>query len=190
MPPDNNAIDLGDAVSKTSAFLLRLDPGPLARLRRMDAHGPGESDFWQLAGRCGFLTAIQGGDEWLRLVKIMALLVPKGDPANRGRLHQSTRAFGAVLCDGGQPGWPGERPFLSENRLARFLSLPTAKRGAALEGMVRMLAASRAPDLGVNCLDIAYLLFSNKVQHTRKLASTYYDRLDSKSQSEQKESAA
>ncbi|MEO5347756.1 MAG: hypothetical protein H7834_15460 [Magnetococcus sp. YQC-9] len=189
MPPDDNAIGLGEAVSKTAALLLRLDPGSLARLRRMDTQGPGEIDFWQLAGSCGFLTAVQG-DGWLRLVKIMALLTPKGDPETRGRVHQSDRPFGAVLCDGGQPDWSGERPFFSESRLARFLSLPFARRGEALEGMARMLAASRAANLGVNCLDIACLLFSNDVKHPRKLASSYYGRFDSHRNLKHKESVA
>ncbi|MBF0192641.1 MAG: hypothetical protein HQL99_16115 [Magnetococcales bacterium] len=187
MPPDDTVFGLGEAVFRTSYELLRLDPGPLARLRRMDVNGPGETDFWQLAGKCGFLAAIQG-DGWLRLVKIMALLTPKGDPATRGRLHQSERAFGAVLCDGGQLDWSGERAFLSESRLARFLSLPVDRRGEALEGMARMLAASRSPNSGVNCLDIACLLFSNDVKHTRKLASAYYRRLDFTRNPKQKES--
>lgn len=178
MPPDDNASGLGEAIARASAFLLKLDPGPLARLRRMDVNGPGETDFWQLAGACGFLGEVRG-DKWLRLVKIMATLTPKGDPANRGRLHEPARAFGASLCDGGQPDWSGERPFFSEARLARFLSLPFDRRGEALEGMARMLAASRDPNSGVNCLDIACLLFFGDAKHTRRLASTYYCRLDS-----------
>ncbi|MBF0185572.1 MAG: hypothetical protein HQM06_14465 [Magnetococcales bacterium] len=178
MPPDDNAIGLGEAISRASAFLLRLDPGPLARLRRMAVNGPSETAFWQLAGKCGFLADFQE-DKWLQLVKIMAILTPKGDPANRGRLHQSEYAFGTALCDGAQPGWSGEIPFFSERRLARFLTLPFARRGEALEGMARMLAANRTPNSGINCLDIACLLFSDDVKHTRKLASTYYKRLDS-----------
>ncbi|MBF0400778.1 MAG: hypothetical protein HQL90_08420 [Magnetococcales bacterium] len=178
MPPNENVIGLGEAISRTSAFLLKLEPGPLARLRRMDVNGPGETEFWQLAGKCGFLAETQE-DKWLRLVKIMAILTPKGDPANRDRLHQSERTFGAALCDGGQPGWSGEVPFFSERRLARFLTLPFARRGEALEGIARMLATNRAPNSGINCLDIACLLFSNDAKYTRKLASTYYNRLDS-----------
>lgn len=189
MPRDDTSSGLERLIAKTSAVLLRRDPGPLARLRRIDVDGPGETDFWQLAGECGFLGEVRG-DKWLRLVKIMASLTTKGDPANRGRLHEAARPFGAALCDGGQPEWSAERPFLSEARLARFLALPVDRRGEALEGMARMLAANRDPKAGVNCLDIACLLFSDDVKHTRRLASTYYGRLDSARNHKQEDKAA
>lgn len=84
----------------------------------------------------------------------------------------------------------GGAPFLSEARLARFLALPVDRRGEALEGMARMLAANRDPKAGVNCLDIACLLFSDDVKHTRRLASTYYGRLDSARNHKQEDKAA
>src|SRR5690606_31908296 len=166
-------------IAKTSVILLHSGPGPIARLRRMDVTGPGEADFWQLAKYGGFLDEI-AGDNWLRIVKIMSLLTPKGDYKANHVLHDPATPLGRLLCDGGNRDWSGPRPFSAEDRLMRFVAMPFEKRGDALERMARMLASSRRPNSGVNCVDIACLLFSADVKHTRKLAKTYYQRLDSK----------
>jgi CRISPR system Cascade subunit CasB len=190
MPPDGEKRRLGDIVASISAVMQRkLDAGALARLRRMDVDGPGEADFWRLAGECGFIEEVNG-NKWLRLVKIMALLTSRGEPATRSGPHSSERPLGAVLCDGGRRNGHEERPFLSETRLARFLALPFERRGVALEGMARTLAGRREQDAGVNCVDIACLLFSQDVTHGRRLASAYYRRLDSTRNTSQEDNAA
>ncbi|CAN5240836.1 hypothetical protein BH24PSE2_BH24PSE2_18530 [soil metagenome] len=175
MPPEEKPI--WEIIPQLSAELLRLAPGAVARLRRMDTNGPGEMDYWDLASRCGFLQ--KPFEKWTQVVKIMAILTLRSEPGRRGTLHDANRPFGTVLCDGGNSGWRDEQPFVSETRLARFLALSFDRRGEALEGMARMLASSRDPQTGINCIDVACLLLSDDTKFTRKLAETYYRRLDS-----------
>jgi CRISPR system Cascade subunit CasB len=163
MRPEQLSPTLSTIVARLSAQLLILHSGGLARLRRMDANGPGELDFWNLAVQC----ALRENEAGMRLVKIMAMLVPAGEPGQRGVLHSSRRPLGETLCD----------TEFSETRLARFLALPFQSRGFALERMARWIA-SRDTGNGIDCVDIARLLFSDDVKPLRKLAETYYRRLD------------
>ena len=180
-------------IESLSQAMNRLGTGPLAELRRMAVHGPGTADFWHLAARCGFIESHRT-DSWMRIVKIMAILTPRGEPAERPSLHDKNRPLGQALCDGGHNPWPTAdttpRPFLSETRLARLLAQLPEQRAEALERLARMLAAKRNPKIGINCVDIAYLLLdSNKESKClRKLARTYYQCLDSAThKSEQEE---
>lgn len=158
MPPEENGRTLGEAVSRLAGSMVKLDPGPLARLRRMDPAGPGEGDFWRLAVQHELRT----DDKGLLFVRLLALLTPKGDPGAHKKLHDRDRPLGAALCEAGYP----------ETRLLDFLALPEERRGEALERMARWLAAKGHG--GVNCVDIARLLFSEDVRNTRRLAETYY----------------
>lgn len=167
MLPDEPAREsngLGATVTRVAGALLRLDPGALARLRRMDVKGPGERDFWRLATEFDLRTDETG----LRFVRILALLAPKGDLSRRRPFHDFKCPLGEALSEAG----------FSEARLARFLALPFRGRGEALERMARWIAAKRDAGRGVNCADIACLLFFDDVKHTRKLAETYYRRFD------------
>lgn len=176
---------LEQKINSLSKAMKRLGAGPLAELRRMAVDGPGTTDFWYLTGLCGFLKDEQHTDPWMRIVKIMAILTPRGEPAGRPPLHDKSRSLGAVFCDGGQRDWPAAgaaaRPFLSETRLARFLAQRPGQRAEALERQARALAVKRNPDIGINCADIAALLLypDNESHHLRNLARTYYRRLDS-----------
>ncbi len=173
---------LEETIERLSAEMGRLGTGDLAELRRMEPGGPGVSSYWHLAGSCGFLDA--DPDRWKRIVRIMAILTPKGERAGARRVHDAERRFGAVLCDGGDPGWgvqgSGARPVVSETRLARFLSQRGAPQGETLERLARMLAAERNPTSGINCADIArLLLFPVDSSARQDLARAYYRRLDS-----------
>lgn len=175
MPPEDavtQATSLGPKVASLAAKMLELDPGALARLRRMDVCGPGELEFWKL------VTAVDlpGDGKTLRLVKILATLAPKGESASRRSFHDFERPLGAALCDAG----------LSEARLARFLALPVQQRGEALERWARFLAAQNTGAL--NCADFAYLLFSSDVRPVRRLAEAYYRQLDRKKAQEEGDS--
>ncbi|MGO9391822.1 hypothetical protein, partial [Rhodoblastus sp.] len=122
-------------------------------------------------------------DAWMRIVQIMALITPKGERQARGVLHEGKRGLGQALCDGGSADWPGAgepRPLLSEQRLARLLAAPVEQYGDALTRIAHMLAASRARESGVNCIDIAVLLLSRDLGRSlQKIARDYYRRLDS-----------
>jgi CRISPR system Cascade subunit CasB len=174
MPPD----EMIDLLSK---HLLRLDSGSLAELRRIEIGGAGPLPFWRLAAECGFLDS--DANVWMHIVQILAILAPKGERLHSDRLHDLKRRFGAVLCDGGDPGWTGgggARPFFSEARLARLLAKPAEQRADALTRTARMLASSRDRASGINCQEIAALLLLPKVESPlQAIARAYYQRLDS-----------
>jgi CRISPR system Cascade subunit CasB len=190
---DDGKADYKEQVSRASADILRLGTGPLAELRRMMMEGPGVPAFWQVAAAGGFLDEKSRTGTWMRIVKIMAILTPKGERKNDDRLHDEGRRLGAVLCDGGDPNWKPEggepRPFLSELRFARFLSQPLEQRGDALERIARSLANRKNRDSGINCAEIAALLLFPEISYgLQDLARDYYKRLDSAArQSKQKE---
>jgi len=157
-PPDDARPSLGDTLFRLAQDITKLDPGPLARLRRMGCYGPGEGDFWVLAMRHGLRTDAPG----MRLIQFLAMLTPKGAPHLPKKLHDAKRSLGTALVEANYP----------ESRLLRFLALPFETRGDAMEGMVRWLAAKGHE--GINIVDIALLLFSPDVRHARRLAQTYY----------------
>jgi hypothetical protein len=165
---------LGETINSIASAMLRLGPGDLARLRRMKTDGPGELVFWGLAVRHHLRTDVKG----MALVRILALLAPKGDLENRKPFHETKQSLGEALAKTG----------FSETRLARFLEQPFDRRAEALERMARWLSAKGATP--VNCIDIACLLFSNDVKHARKLADTYYRGFDWAASHQAKESAA
>lgn len=180
MPPEGERFDYKVAVGEIAAKMCRLGTGDLAQLRRMEVGGPGCSAFWQLASAGGVIDAAPI-TPWMRIIKIMAILTPKGERAKGIPLHDDRYRLGGVLCDGGDPGWKdATRPFVSETRLARFLSQPPDHHGEALERIARALANRRVIDRGLNCADIAaLLLFPESKTSAQALATSYYRRLDS-----------
>ena len=172
---------LSERVAQIADTMSRLPPGPLAALRRMDPAGPGTAAFWQLASRGGLLDAEP--EPWMRLVRIMAILVPPGEPGQRPPLHNPKRGLGTVLCDGGDPGWPEtgqSQPVVSETRLAHLLAQRPEQRRRTLERVARMLAQPPGLKAGVNCTDLAVLVLTrNNGNQLARLAQSYYRRLDS-----------
>ena len=117
----------------------------------------------------------------MTLVRILAILTPKGDPSERHDLHDPQRRFGTVLCDGGDPAWPGPgsgrpSPVFSERRLAQLMAARGPQRAVLLERAARRLARTRSPNSGVNVVDIASTLL--QPDNGRQLAEPYYGRLD------------
>lgn len=189
-PPGKDGPTLSEKIASLSAGMLALDPGPLAELRRMEPGKTPLAAYWRLAAAHGFLDG--SADAWMRIVKIMAILTPKGERRDTDRLHEGSRRLGAILCDGGDPRWPGDaggvepRPSLAETRLARFLAQSGAHRGEALERIARALARDRVPESGVNCVEIARLLLTpDDERQNQEIARAYYRRLDAASRSAQ-----
>ncbi|MFM8541845.1 MAG: hypothetical protein ACKOAM_01050 [Chakrabartia sp.] len=157
--PEHDQPKLSEIIPHLTQRMVRLEPGSLARLRRMDPEGPGEAEFWKLAIECGLGTS----NRHQRLVQLLGLLTPKGEPQKNAKtLHDGSKPFGKVLAKTDYP----------EMRLMRFLALPFEQRDGALERMIRWVAA-KGHD-GVNCTDIAMLLLSANDGPPRKLAETYY----------------
>ena len=167
-----------DAVNRTAvavAHVLRiLQPGPLADLRRMDIEAPSPA-FWRLAAQHTD-TVGRKPLEWAEIIRILAILTPQGAAENRPPLHDAARPLGAVLCDGGDPGWSGDRPVLSEARLAQFLAARGPARIDALTRIARMLAHSRPVASGLDVRGIAWAVLDPKA--SARIAEPYYRRLD------------
>lgn len=177
-------------IESVSTKLLGLAPGPRAELRRMEPEGPGTPMFWRIAAQ--YQLRDSDLDAWKQIIRILAFLTPSGDRSGETKLHDRSRPLGAALCDGGDPAWraPGSepKPALSELRFARFLAMPGDRRGEALERIARMLARSRSPHIGVNCVEIARLLLYPNDPHTlQNIARDYYSRLDRAAKQSKKE---
>ena len=175
MPDDDARMDPGKTALKLAARLRRLDPGPLAALRRMDADGAAPA-YWHLAASHENL--FRRPEVWVPVVRALAMLTSKGPPEERDDLHDATRRLGAALCDGGDPDWPSggtPRPMLSERRLAQLLAARGAGRAVLLTRAVRALAAKKPAHAGVHVPDLAWAFIGTKPQ---KIAEPYYRRLD------------
>lgn len=171
------------AVCTAAAWLQHLPPGSLAELRRMTTEAPAPQ-FWRLAARHPETIGRKDDQsEWVAIIRMLAILTDKGDPADRRPLHDRGRRLGEVFCDGGDPSWPSTasrspRPALSERRLAQLMAARGTQRAVHLERAVRAIASSRGPDSrnGVNVVDIAYAVLNPRDVH--QLARAYYRRLD------------
>lgn len=167
------------AAAKAAAEdLQKLDPGPLAELRRMD-NETGAPWFWRLAARHPGTVGRQDKlAEWMEIVRILAILTEKGDPERRSSLHDPKRRLGRALCDGGHENdWPeAPRPMLGERRLAQLMAARGPQRAVLLTRAARMLARSRDPKTGLDVADIARTLLAP--DGGRRLAEPYYARLD------------
>ena len=187
MPPHEEG--WAGAALAAAGCLQRLEPGPLAECGRMDERD-GAPVFWRLAARhpetIGHRSRME---QWVTIIRILAILTPKGDPAARHPLHDSNRRLGAVLCDGGDPAWPGTSsgrpsPTFSERRLAQLVAARGSQRAVLLERAARSLVRSRSPNTGVNVIDIAAVLI--QPENGRRLAEPYYRRLDRAEQAAKK----
>jgi CRISPR system Cascade subunit CasB len=167
--------DTVDTAAVGVAHALRLlDPGPLAELRRMEA-GIAAPSFWRLAARYPDSIGAHPA-EWVEIIRILAILTPKGAAEGRPALHDASRALGVVLCDGGDPSWSGDRPALSERRLAQLLAARGPARVVALTRAARALAHSRPPQAGLDVRGIAWAILHPA--GTARIAEHYYRRLD------------
>jgi len=166
--------DVNIAAVGAARDLRMLGPGPLAELRRMKPD-VAASAFWRLAARHPDSIGARK-EEWIEIIRILAILTPKGDPEGRPALHDASRPLGRALCDGGDPAWTGERAALSEHRLAQLLAARGAARVVALTRAARALARSRPPQAGLDVRDIAWAILNPA--GTARIAEHYYRRLD------------
>lgn len=177
-PPEDTT---ADAVREAARRLRHLPPGPLAELRRMTEE-TAAPEFWRLAARYpGTIGNPARYRDWVAIVRILAILTDRGDPAGRSPLHDPKRPLGAMLCDGGDRNWPSNaggspRPAFSERRLAQLMAARGPQRAVLLERAARSLARSRDPGSGVDVVDVAYTLLAP--DHRRRLAESYYRWLD------------
>lgn len=193
--PDPERRAIAAAAISAARSMRHLSTGAMAELRRMDAANPAPA-FWRIAVQSPVM--MRDLSSWATILRILALLTPKGEPPPEGRplLHNGARPFGSALCDGGDPGWmpQRERPdgVFSERRLVQLLATRGPARAVALERAARMLAphmktAPRSPERstsfedrgacgGVNVTQIALALLDPT--ETTPIAAAYFRRLD------------
>ncbi|MBE2277215.1 MAG: hypothetical protein IAE87_13095 [Rhodobacteraceae bacterium] len=174
--PDRRAIAAA-AISATRAMRY-LSTGAMAELRRMDTANPAAA-YWKIAVQNPVID--RNRESWVTILRIMALLMPKGEPPPEGRhLHNGKRPFGRVLCDGGDPAWlpQGDSPdgVFGERRLMQLLATRGPARAVALERAARMLAPRIQPGSGVDVAQIALALLD--LDDTTTIAQAYFRRLD------------
>lgn len=190
-PPEGSAVDR--AVIAAAHALQRLDPGPLAEVRRMALETAAPA-FWRLAARHPE-TIARWPAEWIEIIRTLAILTPKGTPEHRPALHDPARRLGAVLCDGGDPAWPGPHrpgaapePVVSERRLAQFLAARGSNRTTLLVRTARALARTRRPEAGLDVRDIAWAVLAPG--NAARIAEAFYRRLDRAEAAARKEETA
>ena len=178
--------DTGRAAIAASAYLRTLSPGALAEVRRMDPDHPAPA-FWRFVARHSAAIGVHEG-AWVLILRIFAILTPRGDPDTRASLHINKRRLGCVLCDGGDPSWPGPtlgepKPVYSELRFEKLLASRGSQRSLLLTRAARTVAKSMAAGSGVNVTDIAFaILYPDNPTINSGLARSYYSRLDSAAQ--------
>ena len=183
--PETESEVVASTATGIAKYLLTLQPGPLAELRRMTSADPVPA-FWRLAAR--HRKVDRNPKPWVAIVQALAILAPKGDPSKRSQVfHNGKRPFGAVLCDGGDPGWPGKgppRPALSEVRLMRLLASRGDQRHDAVvrasRGLARTLSLKEGG--GIDVIGLAWACLgperTNGAVRTDRIARDYYTRLD------------
>lgn len=170
-----------EAAIYAAGVMRHLDPGALAALRRMTADAPAPA-FWKIAVARQDEMLGASRDKWVEIVRILAILTPRGAPEDRKALHDGARPnsrLGAALCDGGNPAWnrDRDRPAMSERRLAQLLATRGVARNEALVRAARAIAASRDTGAGLDVRSIAWAVLNP--ENTNAIAEAYYRRLDS-----------
>ena len=172
--------DPSHAVLAATQMLQHLGSGQLAELRRMDTNAATPA-FWRLAARYpDTIGNPYKRQQWIGIIRILAILMPKGSIDEKPPLHNKTNRLGMVLCDGGNPDWhrdagENKKPVFSEQRLAQLIAARGRQRIVLLERAARMLTRSRTV-IGINVVDILYAVVSHDAGQL--LAESFYRRLD------------
>ena len=189
MAKANNEIN--NTVEHVARFIQQLSTGDLAGLRRMN-RDTGAPAYWRLVARHpSTIGRPDKKDQWKCIVQVLAILTAKGEPESRPSLHVESRRLGAVLCDGGDPDWPGPRPssdpkpVYSETRLMKLIAARETQRLVLITRAARTLSAKMTPGSGINVKDVAWTVL--KLTEDSLLAQQYYGRLDSAVYSQSKE---
>lgn len=177
--------EVGAITLSLSGIMRHMGTGELAALRRIDQDAATPA-YWRLAARHEELDRRR--EQWTPVVQALAILTPKGPADDRGNLHDGKRPFGMVLCDGGDPNWPGEgavRPRLSERRLAQLLAARGGQRRVLLLRAVRAVATGRSSTMGIDVPSLAWAFLNPN--NPGAIAGPYYRRLDREQVREEQE---
>ena len=178
--PDGAAAEAARAIA---GVLAELPPDALAEARRME-YGSSAPVFWRLSAlHPETVGNPDRREEWIAIVRILAVLAEGRGAAGRSRPDAPYRRLGEALCDGGDAyAWPLKyrgkpHPEFSERRLAQLLGARGRQRAALLERAMRALVRSRLPGSGgVDPADVAGVLLAP--EDGRRVAEPYFQRLD------------
>jgi hypothetical protein len=141
--------------------LLRLEPGPLAALRRTSP-GAGCAAFWRVYHRASLAESPRPASaDWEHALHALALLIPTGRDQTKASPHDARTALGSALFEAG----------VSHERLARLIATPFAARREALARLARRLAREERP---FDVRHLARLMLRDSRGDLRLLASAYY----------------
>lgn len=152
---------LNIAIVKLAQALLKMQPGPLAALRRMRPGEAIEAEFWRLYWGRDLDEFRYQPEDWTYAVHALALVTQTGRPEARAFTHDADRSLGQALHDSGA----------THLRMGRVFIAPFATRRELLIRATRRLArAGGAFDLR----HLARLLLRNNQYDLRRLASDFY----------------
>lgn len=175
MTPATTRSDIAQAAER---WMRSLGTGPLAELRRMTPDLPAPA-AWHLIA----LHDIGPQDRalWCEAFRLMAGLIPRGDPKTRPDARRRLR-LGEALADGGDERWPPYRnssgegiPLFSQARMQQLLAARGPARVDLLSRACSMVGRALPPGTGIRPDDIAAALFHP--EDSARLAHPYYRRL-------------
>lgn len=167
-----------DIAWAAEGWMRGLGTGPLAELRRMTSELPAPA-AWHLIA----LHNIGPGDRalWCEAFRLMAALIPRGDPKTRPDAKRRVR-LGEALADGADERWKPERdsngeaiPLVSQARMQQLLAARGSARVDLLSRACSMIGRALPPGTGIRPDDIAAALLHP--EDSARLAHPYYRRL-------------
>ena len=169
------------AVMGAARLLQNLHTQLLIQLRGMNSEA-GAPAFSRLAAWYPDVIGTRR-QEWISLVRILAILTSDRPPVQRKPLHNPEHRLGLAFCRGAAPARidPDRWPVLNERRLALLVAARGTQRGVLMERAVRTIVHPRGRDNKLNLYDIASMLLDPDTKRTgRELAEAYYRALDNR----------
>jgi len=148
-----------DVIPRIAREIARLDPGPVAALRRGPGAGAGAAAFWKLLATHDPVGS-EGG--WAALIQAIAILTPKGRHAEKRPVHDYSIPMGKALYDAD----------ISELRLARLLGARADLRPRLAVRTCRRLATTEFSRFDLVTLG-HFVLFGREATD-RRIARDYY----------------
>ena len=151
---------LGSIMMSIAGQLARMQPGPLASLRRGPHKGAGSATFWAVMAKAGAVDE-RRAPAWRTIVQAVAILTPKGD-GDKPLAQDFKIPFGSAL----------EAAGVSELRMMQWLG----SRGASRVRMTTRLAQSLAQKgmRQTNLATLAELIVYDEAEASDRIARDYY----------------
>ena len=147
-----------EVIPRIAREIARLDPGPVAALRRGPGTGAGAAAFWKLLAKHN----LADSKGWAALIQAIALLTPKGRHAEKRPAHDYSISVGKALYDAG----------VSELRLARLLGATADLRPKLAVRTCRRLATTEFNRFDL--VTLGHFVLFGREAIDRQIAKDYY----------------